>query len=246
MIQNTIDRMTSMKLYGMSDGLQEQLDNSQYKELTFEERISMLVEKEVLYRHNRKLTSLLRRASFRFPEACIEHIDFKAKRNLSKQGILKLSQNEWIKKSQNIIITGETGAGKSYIACALGNNACRNGFSTLYARIPKLLNELKISHADGSYLKLIKKLSRVDLLIMDDWGLSNFSDSGRRDMLEIFEDRYNLRSTIIATQFPVDTWFDVIGDPTIADAICDRIIHNSHKIELKATDSMRKLKANMG
>jgi DNA replication protein DnaC len=237
--------MTSMKLHGMSDGLQEQLKNPQYNELTFEERIGMLVEKEVLYRQNRKLASLLRRASFRFPEACIEHIDFKAKRNLSKQGMLKLSQNEWIKKSQNIIITGETGAGKSYIACALGNTACRNGFSTLYTRIPKLLNELKISHADGSYLKLIKKLSRVDLLIMDDWGLSNFSDSGRRDMLEIFEDRYNLRSTIIATQFPVDTWFDVIGDPTIADAICDRIIHNSHKIELKATDSMRKLKANM-
>jgi len=245
MIQNTIDRMTSMKLYGMSDGLQEQLDNSQYKELTFEERISMLVEKEDLYRQNKKLTSLIRRASFRFPEACIEHIDFRARRNLSKQGILKLAQNDWINKSQNIIITGETGAGKSYIACALGNNACRNGFSTLYTRIPKLLNELKISHADGSYLKLLKKLSRVDLLIMDDWGLSNFSDSGRRDMLEIFEDRYNVRSTIIATQFPVDTWFDVIGDPTIADAICDRIVHNSHKIELKAEDSMRKLKANM-
>jgi DNA replication protein DnaC len=234
-----------MKLHGMSDGLQEQLDNSQYKELSFEERISMLVEKEVLYRQNRKLTSLIRRAAFRFPDACIEHIDFKAKRNLSKQGVLKLSQNEWIKKAQNIIITGETGAGKSYIACAFGNNACRNGFSTLYTRIPKLLNELKISHADGSYLKLLKKLARIDLLIMDDWGLSNFSDSARRDMLEIFEDRYNARSTIIATQFPVDTWFDVIGDATIADAICDRIVHNSHKIELQTKDSMRKLKANM-
>ena len=245
MIQNTIDKMTSMKLYGMSEGLDEQLKNSQYKELTFEERISMLVDKEVLYRQNRKLTSLLRRASFRFPEACLEHIDYKAKRNLSKQSILKLAQNDWIRKHQNIIITGETGAGKSYIACALGNNACRNGFSSLYTRIPKLLNELKISHADGSYLKLIKKLTRIDLLIMDDWGLSNFSDSDRRDMLEIFEDRYNVRSTIIATQFPVDTWHDIIGDPTIADAICDRIIHNSHKIALNAKDSMRKLKANM-
>jgi DNA replication protein DnaC len=245
MIQNTIERMTAMKLFGMSEGLEEQLHNTQYKELTFEERISMLVEKETHYRQNRKLTSLLRKASFRFPEACIEHIDFKARRNLSKQRMLKLSQNDWITKKQNIIITGETGAGKSYIACALGNNACRNGFSTLYTRIPTLLNELKISHADGSYLKLIKKLSRVDLLIMDDWGLANFSDSERRDMLEIFEDRYNVRSTIIATQFPVDTWFDVIGDPTIADAICDRIVHNSHKIELKTKDSMRKLKANM-
>lgn len=230
----------------MSDGLHEQLNNPQYKELNFEERISMLVEKEVLYRQNKKLSSLLRRASFRFPEACIEHIDFKANRNLSKPNMMKLAQNDWIRKSQNIILTGETGAGKSYIACALGNNACRNGYSTLYTRIPKLLNELKISHADGSYLKLLKKLSRVDLLIMDDWGLSDFSDLGRRDMLEIFEDRYNVRSTIIATQFPVDKWFDVIGDPTIADAICDRIVHNSHKIDLQAKDSMRKLKSNMG
>ncbi len=245
MIQNTIDKMTSMKLYGMSEGLDEQLKNSQYKELTFEERISMLVDKESLYRQNKKLSSLLRRASFRFPEACLEDIDYRAKRNLSKQNILKLAQNDWIRKHQNIIITGETGAGKSYIACALGNNSCRNGYSTFYTRIPKLLNELKISHADGTYLKFIKKLTRVDVLIMDDWGLSDFSDSDRRDMLEIFEDRYNVRSTIIATQFPVDTWFDVIGDPTIADAICDRIVHNSHKISLNAKDSMRKLKANM-
>ena len=156
-----------------------------------------------------------------------------------------MAQNDWIRKHQNIIITGETGAGKSYIACALGNNACRNGISTYYVRIPKLLNELKIAHADGTFLKLINKLSRVELLIMDDWGLSDFTDADRRDMLEIFEDRYNVRSTIIATQFPVEAWFDVIGDPTIADAICDRIVHNSHKINLKAKDSMRKLKANM-
>ena len=223
MIQNTINKMTSMKLYGMSDGVEEQLVNSQYNELTFEERLAMLVDKEMFYRQNKKLTSLLRRASLRFPEACMEDIDYKAKRNLSKQAILKLSQNDWIRKHQNIIITGETGAGKSYIACAFGNNACRNGITSYYTRIPKLLNELRISHADGTYLKLIKKLTRVELLIMDDWGLSNFTDSDRRDMLEIFEDRYNARSTIIATQFPVDTWFDVIGDPTIADAICDRI-----------------------
>jgi len=245
MIQNTINKMTSMKLYGMSDGVEEQLVNSQYNELTFEERLAMLVDKEMFYRQNKKLTSLLRRASLRFPEACMEDIDYKAKRNLSKQAILKLSQNDWIRKHQNIIITGETGAGKSYIACAFGNNACRNGITSYYTRIPKLLNELRISHADGTYLKLIKKLTRVELLIMDDWGLSNFTDSDRRDMLEIFEDRYNARSTIIATQFPVDTWFDVIGDPTIADAICDRIIHNSHKITLNAKDSMRKLKSNM-
>lgn len=245
MIQNTIDKMSSMKLYGMSAGVEEQLINSQYKDLSFEERLGMLVDKENLYRQNKKLTSLLRRASFRFPEACMEDIDYKVKRNISKQNMLKLSKNDWIRKHQNIIVTGETGAGKSYIACALGNNACRNGISTYYVRIPKLLNELKIAHADGTFLKLINKLSRIELLIMDDWGLSNFTDADRRDMLEIFEDRYNVRSTIIATQFPVETWFDVIGDPTIADAICDRIIHNSHKISLNAKDSMRKLKANM-
>ena len=230
MIQNTIDKMTAMKLYGMSEGVEEQLANSQYKELSFEERLSMLVDKEIFCRQNKKLRSLLRRASFRFPEACMEDIDYKTKRNLSKKNMLKLSQNGWIRKHQNVILTGETGAGKSYIACALGNNACRNDISSYYVRIPKLLHELKISHADGTFLKLIKKLTRVELLIMDDWGLSNFSDTDRRDMLEIFEDRYNARSTIIATQFPVDTWHDVIGDPTIADAICDRIVHNAHKI----------------
>lgn len=245
MIQNTIEKLSSMKLYGMSEGIEEQKNNTAYNELTFEERFSMLVDKEMLFRQNKKLSSLLRRASFKFPEACIENINYKAKRGISKSGILQLAQNDWIKKNQNIIITGSTGAGKSYLACALGNNSCRNGISTYYTRVPRLLNELRISHADGTYLKIMKKLGRVELLIIDDWGLSNFSDSDRRDMLEIFEDRYNVRSTIVATQYPIDTWHDVIGDPTIADAICDRVIHNAHKIKINSIDSMRKLMANM-
>ena len=245
MIQNTIDKLSSMKLYGMTEAIEEQIINTAYNELTFEERLSMLVDKEIVYRKNKKLTTLLRRAAFRFPEACIEDVDFKTKRGLSKGRVLKFTQNEWIEKHQNIIITGATGAGKSYLACALGNNACRHGISTYYTRISHLVEELKISHVDGTYLKLMKKLSRVELLIIDDWGLSNFSDSDRRDMLEIFEDRYNVRSTIITTQYPLDTWHEIIGDPTIADAICDRIIHNAHKININSKDSMRKLKANL-
>jgi len=146
--------------------------------------------------------------------------------------ILKLTQNGWIQDKRNIIITGSTGVGKTWLACALGNSACRAGISAYYTRLPRLFQELKISRADGSYARLLQKLLRVNLLIVDDWGLSPLSDTERRDFLEIMEDRYNVRSTIVSSQIPVDKWHDLIGEPTIADAICDRLIHNSHKLRL--------------
>lgn len=243
-MQLTMDKLDSMKLYGMSDGLKEQMASSAYKDLSFEERFGMLVDKEMVCRDNRKLQMLLRKAHLRYPNACIEDINFRVKRGIIKQVILKLAQNEWIRNKQNIIITGSTGVGKSYIACTFGNNACRAGISTYYVRLPRLLRDFEIARTDGRYIKLLQRLSRVKLLIVDDWGLSSLSDVERRDFLEITEDRHDVRSTIICGQLPIDKWHDVIGDPTIADAICDRLIHNAHKINLKG-ESMRKTLSNI-
>ncbi len=232
MIEATVEKLILMKLHGMAEAVQKQMKNRAYKEVSFEERLGMLVDREMDSRQDRKLRTLLTKARFRYPGASIEDINFRAKRGISKDVILKLSQNGWIKDKRNMIITGSTGVGKTYFACVLGNSACRAGISTYYVRLPRLFHELKISRADGSYGKLLQKLSRTNLLIVDDWGLSPLSDTERIDFLEIMEDRYNVRSTIISSQIPVEKWHDLIGEPTIADAICDRLIHNAHKIKL--------------
>jgi DNA replication protein DnaC len=232
MIEATVEKLITMKLHGMAEAAQEQMKTRAYKDLSFEERLGMLVDREMDSRQDRKLRALLTKARFRYQGASIEDINFMARRGITKDVILSLSLNGWIKDKRNIIITGSTGVGKTYMACALGNSACRAGISTYYARLPRLFQELKISKADGSYGKLLQKLSRVNLLIVDDWGLSPLSDTERRDFLEIMEDRYNVRSTIISSQIPVEKWHDLIGEPTIADAICDRLVHNAHKIKL--------------
>jgi DNA replication protein DnaC len=239
MIEATVEKLISMKLHGMAAAVQEQMKNRAYKDLSFEERLGMLIDREMDNRQDRKLRTLLTKARFRYPGASVEDINFRAKRGISKDVILKLSRNGWIKDKRNMIITGSTGVGKTYFACALGNSACRAGISTYYVRLPRLFQQLKISRADGSYGKLLQKLSRINLLIVDDWGLSPLSDTERIDFLEIMEDRYNVRSTIISSQIPVDKWHDLIGEPTIADAICDRLIHNAHKIRLTGSKSMR-------
>jgi DNA replication protein DnaC len=241
MIEATIEKLIAMKLTGMAEGLQEQISNNAYKDLSFEERLGILVDKEKLFKENRQLKILLSHAHLRHPNACFEDIDFRTRRGLAKDVILKLSQNEWIRSNQNVIVVGPTGAGKTYIACALGNSAVRGGIGTTYVRLPRLAQELKIARADGSFVKLLARLQRIRLLIVDDWGINTFTDEERRDFLEIMEDRHNVRSTIIASQFPVDTWHDIIGEPTLADAICDRIVHNAHKIILKGEESMRKI-----
>ncbi len=239
MIEATVEKLISMKLHGMAEAVQEQMKNRVYKDLSFEERLGMLVDREMDNRQDRKLRTLLTKARFRYPGASVEDINFRVRRGISKDVILKLAQNGWIKDKRNIIITGSTGVGKTYFACALGNSACRAGISTYYTRLPRLFQELKISRADGSYAKLLQKLSRTNLLIVDDWGLSPLSDTERIDFLEIMEDRYNVRSTIISSQIPVDKWHDLIGEPTIADAICDRLIHNAYNIKLTGKKSMR-------
>ena len=232
------EKLLNLKLYGMAKSVEEQ-NAELYSDLTFEDRLNLLLDKEIAFRQDKQLRMLLLKAKLKYSNACIEETDFKAQRGLSKSQLIELSSNDWIKKNRNIIITGPTGAGKTYLACALGNSACRGGMPSQYVRLPRLLQEMKTSRADGSYIKLLNKLSKIRLLIIDDWGINLLDEIQRRDLLEIFEDRHQLRSTIITAQVPVDKWHEVIGEPTIADAILDRIVHNAYQIKLTG-ESMRK------
>jgi DNA replication protein DnaC len=227
-----------MENKGTAEGLKKQVGPG-YRELSFDERFSLLLDKEQLHRENTQLRILSSKARFRHPSACIEKVDFRTRRGLMKESLIRLAQNEWIRLHQNVLLIGSTGIGKTYLACALGNSAIRQGISTRCVRIPRLMQELKIARADGSYVKILQRLQRVQLLIIDDFGLSPFTDDARRDLLEIMEDRHQVRSTLIASQLPLELWHETIGDPTFADAICDRIIHNAHKLIL-AGESMRK------
>lgn len=229
------EKLLKLKLYGMADHIEDNID------LNFEDRLNLLLDKEITLRQDKTLKLLLVKAKLKYNNACIEEIDFKAQRGLSKTQLIELYLNDYINKNRNIIITGPTGAGKTYIACSLGNSACRGGLSSLYIRLPRLLQEMKVSRVDGSYIKLLNRLSKVKLLIIDDWGIDLLNETQRRDLLEIFEDRHGLRSTIITAQIPIDKWHDIIGEPTIADAILDRIIHNAYQIKLSG-ESMRKIK----
>jgi len=243
MLEATFNKLYQLKLHGMARALEEQISQAIYGDLSFEERLGLLVDREITERDNRKLTNLLKGAKLRFPNACPEDIDFRTPRGLSKNAVLSLCQNGWVTAKQNIIITGPTGTGKSYLSCALGVSACRAGLSTFYQRLPRLLQELNIARADGTYGKLLARIAKYAVLIVDDWGLAKLVDRERRDILEILEDRHNLTSTIISSQIPVDKWHDLIGDPTIADAVLDRLVHNAHTITMKGEESMRKIMA---
>lgn len=237
----TIEKLNRLKLFGMAETLAEQLVGTIYQELSFDERFGMLVDREENYRDNRRLKNLLKGAKLRHINACLEEIDFRSPRGLSRDLFLSLAQNAWVAAKQNVIITGPTGSGKTFIACALANSACRAGMSAFYIRLPRLLQEMHIARADGSYGKLLTRFARISVLILDDWGLAKMTDKERRDLLEIFEDRCGITSTIISSQLPQDRWHDIIGEPTIADAILDRLVHNAHTISLSSLgESMRK------
>jgi len=239
--QPTLDRMNAMKMFFMVDAFQRQLASTQSSALSFEERLGLLIDAEWSGREQRKLDQRLRTARLRH-SASIEDVDFKAHRGLSRDLVLALGRGDWLRERQNLLITGPTGVGKSYLACAFAERACRSGFTALYLRAPRLYQELAVSRGDGSYGRLLARLTRTQLLIIDDWGLAPLKDQERRDLLEVVEDRYERASTLITSQLPIKAWHEVIGDATLADAICDRLVHCAHRLELKGP-SLREAKA---
>ena len=238
----TIETLKALKLYGLLEALEEQQCTPSTQSLSFEERIGLLIDRERLYRDNQRRTRLLRGARLKFPQASLEDVNYKAARGLEKRQIAQLATGEWIHRAQNLLITGATGSGKTWLACALAQQSCRQGHSVLYWRMPRLIEQLRIAHGDGSYIKFLKTLSKAELIVLDDWGLTALSGQDRADLLEILDDRVESGSTLIASQLPVDTWHTYLGEPTLADAILDRLVHHSHRIELKVPgESMRKL-----
>lgn len=238
LIQQTREHLHTLRLTGLLQALEEQLAQPAMGELSFEERLGILVDREVLYRENRRLERLLRAAKLRVG-ACVEDIDYRHARGLDKSRMASLITLDWVRQSLNLCLTGPTGCGKTWLACALGNEACRRGFSVRYLRLPRLFDMLRIAHGDGSYPKLMNQLLKTDLLILDDWGLQKVSAAQRNDLMEVIEDRHGRRSTLITSQLPVEHWHEYIGEATIADAVLDRLLHGAHRINLTG-ESMRK------
>jgi len=236
-----LEQLQALKLTGMVKALSEQLNMPDIESMDFMTRLGLMVDRETTERANRRLTSRLKKAKLR-QQACFEDIDFRTPRGLDKKLMLSLASCDWIKKANNILITGATGTGKSYLACALAHKACLEGRTARYLRLPRLMEAITISRADGSYGKLMLDLARTDLIILDDWGLAAMTKPQRHDLLEILEDRHGIKSTLVTSQLPVEAWHEYIGDPTLADAILDRLVHSAYKINLKG-ESMRKKNA---
>jgi len=234
----TLEKLHALSLTGMLRALQEQAESPEYAQLSFEERLGLLVDREVLERENRRLATRLKQARLR-QTAVVEDIDFRHPRGLDRSVILALASCLWVNKRESCLITGPTGVGKSYLACALGQKACREGYTVQYARTGRLLQELAASRSDGTYSRRLTALARLDLLVLDDWGVTPLTSENRRDLLEILDDRYDRRSTLVTSQLPVEHWHEYLGDPTLADAILDRLVHNAHRIALTG-ESMRK------
>jgi DNA replication protein DnaC len=239
----TLDKLQALKFTGMATALAEQMQMPDIEELSFEERLGLLVDRETTERDNRRLSSRLRRAKLKHA-AALEDINYRHPRGLDKSLIQSLAACQWVKEHLNILLTGPTGVGKTWLACALAQKACREGYTALYLRLPRLLQDMAIAKGDGRYPKLLATLAKTDVVILDDWGLAKLTAEHRRDLLEILEDRHGTRSTLVTSQFPIEKWHDVIGDPTLADAILDRLVHNAYKINLKG-ESMRKRKAKL-
>lgn len=234
----TLDKLNALRLAGMTKALEEQLALPDIDTLSFEDRLGLMVDRELTERDNRRLTTRLRKAKLRH-RAAIEDIDYRHPRALDKALLTQLATGTWLREHLNVLITGPTGIGKSWLACALAHKACRDGFSAHYLRLPRFLRELTVARGDGSYPKLLASLAKTDLVVLDDFGTGQLTDEHRRDLLELLEDRYALRSTLVTSQFPVERWHDLISDPTLADAILDRLVHNAYKLNLTG-DSMRK------
>lgn len=229
--QPTIDKLSWMHMATFAREYARQMEDPSCKDLSFDERFGMLVDAEYTSRQNKSMQNLLKKAKLR-QHACIEDISYAPERQLNRDQVRQLSTCAWIREKQNLILTGATGTGKSYMACALGNNACRQGFKVRYYRVPRLLTDLAIARGDGSYNRVMKDLKKAELLVLDDWGLNALDPLSCRDMLEVIEDRYDERSTLVASQLPVSAWYEIFEDSTIADAIMDRLVHAAYRIEL--------------
>jgi DNA replication protein DnaC len=238
-----LDQLAELKLTGMHHALKEQMTMTDIDHLRFEERLGLLVDREMTERADRRLQYRLRQAKLR-QSACVEDIDYRHSRGLDKRLMQQLATGEYIDNKLNVLITGAAGVGKTWLACALAHKACRDGRSVRYLRLPRLLQDLPIAKADGRYSKLLRDYAKADLLVLDDFGLMPMNDELRRDLLEILDDRHNRKSTLVTSQLPIDQWHDHIGEPTLADAILDRLVHNAYRLNLKG-DSMRKTKARL-
>jgi DNA replication protein DnaC len=239
--QPTLEKLQTMRLHGMVEAFRGQVQQTGLAELSFEERFAMLVDQEWIWRQNRALARRLVQAKFRY-RASVEDIDFRLARGLDRSLVRSLTQNSaWVQQHQNVFLVGPCGVGKTWLACALAEKACRDGFSAFFRRAPKLFRDLALARADGSLSSLLTRLAKIDLLVIDDWANVPLAETERRDFLEICEDRYQLHSTILTSQVPVKRWHEQIGDPTLADSILDRLVHNAHQIELKGNSARKEL-----
>ena len=238
MIHHTIEKLRRLRLAGMAKALEGQLSQPDIDTLSFDERLALLIDHEDIERQNAALARRLHRARLR-QVACIEDIDLRTPRGLDRSLIRELASCDWLRGHHNLLITGPTGVGKSWIACALGNKAAREGFTVLYGRLGRLLDDLATARLDGGYARMLTRLSRISVLILDDWAMIRLTEAQRRDLMDVIDDRHQRASTILATQIPIERWHEMIGDPTYADAILDRLVHNAHRIEMSG-ESMRK------
>ena len=242
LLEETCQKLSSMKLFGMLNAVRARVEVPGHQDLSFTELFGLVVDDEWLHRENRKLTTRLKGARFKERNACIEDLDYRPGRGLKKAQVLELAQNRWITAHQNAIITGPAGAGKSYLAQALGNHACRQGVTVHYIRVPKLAYAFVQAKAEGSYAQLLKRLAKYQLLILDDFGLAPLAENEKQDLVELAEERYGAGSTMITSQLPVKAWNDYLGGGRIADALLERIVHNAHRLTLSAHESMRREK----
>jgi DNA replication protein DnaC len=243
LIQPTLDTLNRLKLHGMALALSEQMTNGAVQQLAFEERVALMLEREVSYRENRRLGRLLRYAQLKERAAVIEDIDYRSRGGLDRSQLASLASCDWIRLGQNLLIHGATGSGKTYLACALAQQACRAGLSAWYVRAPRLFEELNLCHADGSFRKRLAAIARINLLVIDDFAISPIGSRERNDLLELLDDRVGTRASIVTSQLPIEHWHEYLNDPTLADAILDRLVHRSHQIHLHGKESMRKRRA---